>query len=246
MCASLSYQIPTTIIACGESVRQNHIAFGFDPKKIIVIPNGIDTNQFKPNPNASKELKKELKLEDKIKLVGIASRFHPIKDHANFIQAAALINKQRDDIHFVLCGNEITSENLTLVQMIHKAGLEEKCHLLGNRQDMPRIFASWDVAVNSSRSEALSNAIIEAMACGTPCVATDVGDTKFIIDNCGIIVPAQNAEKLASGILNLLSLDHKNFCTIKQESRKRIICNFNMKTISQTMDCLYESIIANR
>ena len=244
-CARLSHSIPTTIIACGESVRQNHIAFRFDAKKIVVIPNGIDTKLFKPDPSAPAELKKELGLDNEVKLVGIASRFHPIKDHANFLQAAAIVAEQRADIHFVLCGNEITSENAALVQIIRQSGLENKCHLLGRRKDMPKILAAWDVAVSSSRSEALSNALIEAMACGTPCVATDVGDTAFIIGDFGVTVPAQNAEKLAGGILKLMTLEPEALHAVKQGTRKRIISNFDMRIISAETGKLYKKILEN-
>lgn len=244
-CARLSYTIPVKIIACSESVRQNHNAFGFDAKKMVVIPNGIDTELFKPDASAPAGLKKELGLDNEVKLVGIASRFHPIKDHTNFLQAAAIVARQRADVHFVLCGNEIVPENTALVDMLQQAGLENKCHLLGRRQDMPRVLAAWDVAVSSSRSEALSNTLIEAMACGTPCVATDVGDTAYIVGDFGITVPAQNAEKLADGILKVLALDPEALQTIKEGARQRIVDNFDIRKISAETSDLYQSILAN-
>lgn len=244
-CARLSYTVPVKIIACGESVRQNHSVFGFDAKRMVVIPNGIDTELFKPDPSAPAELKKELGLDNDVKLVGIAARFHPIKDHTNFLQAATIVARQRADVHFVLCGNEITPENIVLVDMLRQARLENRCHLLGMRQDMPWMLAAWDVVVSSSRSEALSNTLIEAMACGTPCVATDVGDTAFIVGDFGITVPAQNAEKLAGGILKVLALDPEALQTLKEGARQRIVANFDIKKISAQTGNLYQSILAN-
>ena len=245
-CAHLSYSVPNKIIACGESVRKNHIAFGFDPEKVIVVPNGIDTEQFKPDPDAPSELKRELELGKEVKLVGIASRFHPIKDHANFLQAAGIVARQRTDVHFILCGNEITPENTILVDMINQVGLDHKCHLLGRRQDMPKLLAGWDVAVSSSRSEALSNTLIEAMACGTPCVATDVGDTAYIINNYGIVVPSGNSEKLAKGILKILAFDSKALKTIKEGARQRVVEKFDVKKVNTQIESLYQAILTNR
>ena len=244
-CTHLSYNVPTKIVTCGESIRKNHIAFGFDPEKMIVIPNGIDTQQFKPDPDASIELKKELGVDKEVKLVGIASRFHPIKDHANFLQAAAIVARQRADVHFILCGNEITPENTSLVDMINRVGLDHKCHLLGRRQDMPKLLAGWDVAVSSSRSEALSYALIEAMACGIPCVATDVGDTTYIINNYGIIVPSGSSEKLAKGILKILALDPKMLSVFKEGARQRIVAKFDIKESNTKIENLYQSILGN-
>lgn len=245
-CAHLSYSVPKKIIACGESVRKNHVAFGFDPEKIVVIPNGIDTEQFKPDPDAPSELKRELGLGKEVKLVGIASRFHPIKDHANFLQAAAIVARQRADVHFILCGNEITPENTTLVDMINQVGLDHKCHLLGRRQDMPKLLAGWDVVVSSSRSEALSNTLIEAMACGIPCVATDVGDTAYVIDNYGTVVPSGNSGKLAKGILKILTLDSKALRTIKEGARQRVVEKFDVKKVNAQIESLYQAILTNR
>jgi glycosyltransferase involved in cell wall biosynthesis len=187
-CAFLSRKLPARIVCCSEASLRIHKELGYAAEKLEVIPNGFDLERVKPDPTARVSVREELGIPADALTVGIAARFHPHKDHRNFVRAAARLHKQMPEIHFLLCGLGITWQNSQLVEWIEAAGVRDRFHLLGLRRDMPRLFAGMDIATTASRSEAFPIAIGEAMACGTPCVVTNVGDSALIVGETGSVV----------------------------------------------------------
>ncbi len=139
-------------------------------------------------------------------LVGLAARHDPLKDHGNFLKAAAIVARRFPMTRFVLCGDKVDANNPAIMAQISSLGLAEKCHLLGPRRDMARIHAALDVAVSSSISEAFPLVVGEAMSCGVPCAVTDVGDSAMMVGATGRVVPPRDPDALAGAILELLSL----------------------------------------
>src|SRR5262249_48107105 len=150
MCATLSQTFPARIVCCSEAAVRVHQDLGYASEKLEVIPNGFDLDQVKPDPNARASLRAELGVSPETPLVGLVARFHPHKDHQNFIRAASRLHRVEPDVHFVLCGMDITWQNSRLVEWIDREGLRNCCHLLGPREDVPRIFAAVDIAATSS------------------------------------------------------------------------------------------------
>src|SRR2546423_1119466 len=181
-CAVLSRKYVSRVVCCSEASLRIHKHRNYVAEKLEVIPNGFDLEQVKPSPAARASLRAELGVPADTLLIGMAARFHPHKGHSNFIQAAARLHKELPAVHFVLCGLDVTPQNSQLVEWIKTAGLSDSCHLLGVRRDVPRLFAGIDIATTASRTEAFPVVIGEAMACGTPCVVTDVGDSAMIVD----------------------------------------------------------------
>ena len=245
-CASLSRKIPARIVCCSEASLRLHKELGYAPDKLEVIPNGFDLAQLKPNPGARVSLREELGIASDTILVGIAARFHPHKDHQNFIRAAALLHRQRPDVHFMLCGLDITWENPQLVTWIEAAGLRNVCHLLGVRQDMPRIFAGIDIATTASRSEAFPIDIGEAMACGTPCVVTDVGDSAMIVGQTGIVAPPEDPEALAEGWRQLIDAGPEIRHGLGTAARNRVRQHFALPMIVERYQSIYAALAAQR
>jgi glycosyltransferase involved in cell wall biosynthesis len=194
VCAMFSRWVPHTILCCSNEARSVHAGMGYASSKLRVIPNGFDTMTFRPDPVARTAVRAELQLPDDARTIGMIARFHAQKDHRNFVQAAALLHTQRPRTHFVLCGDGTSSENRELLEWIDTAGLRGVFHLLGERRDVPRVMAALDIVSLSSRSgEGFPNVLGEAMACGVPCVATDVGDSAYIVGDTGRIVPPRNS-----------------------------------------------------
>src|SRR5204862_1530446 len=109
-------------------------------------------------------------------------------NHATLIRASALIKNLHNDLQFVLSGEGVNSEQAELVRQIRDLRLQSRVHLLGERNDVPRITAALDIATLCSLAEAFPNSLAEAMACGIACVATDVGDSKWIMGHTGRVV----------------------------------------------------------
>jgi len=238
-CAFLSRKFAARILFCSEASLHTHKKLSYAAEKLEVIPNGFDLEQAKPDPTAHDSLRKELGIPSDSIVIGIGARFHPHKDHRNFIRAAALLHKQMPEIHFLLFGMGITWENTELVGWIHSAGIRERCHLLGARDDVSRLFSGVNIATTSSRSEAFPIVVGEAMACGTPCVVTDVGDSALIVENTGKVVAPEDPHALAGAWRSLIDAGPAVRRRLGIAARSRVERHFALPEIVQSYQSIY-------
>lgn len=246
-CARLSRRIPERIVCCGESAREVHAAFGYASDRMVVIPNGFDLDTFSPDSAARASVRRELGLSPDAVLIGRVARFDPQKDHASFIRAAALLHSCMPDIHFVLCGDGISWENSVLVDQIDTAGLRAHVHPLKRRSDVPRLQASFDVATSSSSyGEGFPNTIGEAMACGVPCVVTDVGDSARIVGDTGRVVSPRDPVALAAAWHELLQAEPAARARLGSAARERITARFSLPAIAAQYEALYDEMIGRK
>jgi glycosyltransferase involved in cell wall biosynthesis len=240
ICARLSRSLPKRILCCSDSARQIHGALGYDMGRMCVIPNGFDVELFKPDPEARRAVRQELGLDGNALLLGLVARFDPQKDHASLIRASAKLRHRWPQSHFVLCGDDVTWENPELAGQIEEAGMRGRFHLLGRRHDMPRITAALDVAcLCSTYGEAFPNVLGEAMACGVPCVVTDVGDSAAIVGDTGIVSLPGDARALAGAIERLLEMGKDARQRLGQAARERVRVNFSLHSIVERYQDLY-------
>jgi len=242
--APLSRVLPRKIICCSESARKIHRALGYAARKMCVIPNGFDLQQFKPAPEARRELRAELGITTSACLAGLIGRFDPQKDHATFVRASALLRDCRPDLHFVLCGDGSSWNNNELSRWIVDAGMRERFHLIGRRDDLPRITAGLDVScLTSAYGEAFPLVLGEAMACGVPCVVTDVGDCAMIVGETGIVTAPGDAEGIARGVKRILEMTEDDRQRLGESARCRIQENFSLDRIAKQYEALYEETV---
>ena len=241
-CARLSRRLPTRIVCCSESARAAYARRGFAAERLTVIPNGFDTDVFRPAPAARCDVRRELGLAPDATLIGLVARYDPFKDHANFLRAAAALKGRLPDVHFLLCGDRVDPGNEALTSMIAALGLQGHCHLLGPRRDVPRLQAGLDLATSSSASEAFPLAIGEAMACGVPCVATDVGDSALIVGEAGRVVPPHDPQALAAAWEELLALSPDARGRLGRAARLRIQEHYGLAAITRCYEDLYEAL----
>jgi glycosyltransferase involved in cell wall biosynthesis len=246
VCALLSRSLPERIICCSDAAKNVHARLGYAAEKMIVIPNGFDSMDFRPDPGARDSLRRELGLPSDTALVGLVARFDPQKDHKNFIGAASLVSSRRPDVRFVLCGDKVNRDNCELTGWISAAGLGQECILLGLRDDVPRIMAALDVAALSSCSDAFPNVVGEAMACGVPCAVTGGGGAAFIVGDAGRIAPPRNPAALADAILELIGMEPEQRRELGEAARRRIQENFNLNTVVEKYEKLYSEIAVRR
>ena len=243
ICARLSRRLPAKIVCCSEASRQVHTELGYETGKMVVIPNGFDLSAYKPDPSSRIHVRRELGIADETLLIGMVARYAPDKDHRNFIEAAARLNTCRPDVHFLLCGDGVTRENPALVAWLKEAGLLDRCHLLGRRDDIARLTASLDIAASSSSSEGFSNVIGEAMACGVPCVVTDVGDSALVVGQTGKAVPPGDHRALAQAWSELIGLGPEGRGRLGQAARLRIREHFSLPFIVNRYEELYKNVV---
>ncbi|MDN5850021.1 MAG: glycosyltransferase [Nitrococcus sp.] len=228
------------ILYNSETSTQQHEAFGYCRYKSLLIPNGFSTDIFKPDCKARRDVRAELSIPQHSILIGLIARFHPMKDHGNFFGAAGYLTQNHPDVHFLLAGNGVTPEEPIFASLMQKSDFRDRIHLLGDRCDVPRLTAALDIASSASAwGEAFSNAIGEAMACAVPCVGTDLGDTRKIIGDTGLVVPAGDADALASAWRTLIECGRQGREALGQRARQRILDRYALSAVAQQYAQVY-------
>jgi glycosyltransferase involved in cell wall biosynthesis len=239
--ALLSRYVPRKIVAVSEEAARSHSKFGYDGSKMCVIPNGFDTGIFSPSVGSS--LRSKLGLSREHLLVGMVGRFHPLKNHRLFVEAAARIHHSLPSTRFLLCGKDLDSHNTDLVNWIREAGIEKQFFLLGYREDIPEVLGSLDLFLSTSWSEGFPNSLGEAMSCGVPCLATDVGGTSQLLKDPSLLVLPGDALALSHSVLNLLSLSSKERESVGMALRERVKTHFSLSAASKGYRRLYEEVL---
>lgn len=244
-CARLSRRVPRRILSCSQAAMRVHRDLGYDAGRMVVIPNGFDLVRFQPNRGYYAAIRDELGVAADAVLVGLVARWHPQKDHRNFIAAAALVARRRPDTCFVLAGTDVTDTNPELRGLIRQSGVAARFRLLGTRADMPRLNAALDCAVTSSKSgEAFPLVIGEAMASGVPCVVTDIGDSALMVGETGRVVPPGDPGALAVAIESLLALPQDERRALGAAARARIRGDYALPVIAGRYQSLYRALVA--
>ena len=203
LCALLSNWVPEKIICCANKALAVHADIGYAAEKLLVIQNGYDLSCFKPDVAAGEKVRSELRLGPREFVIGKVGRFDPLKDHHNLLRALALVAEQQIHFRCLLVGKGLSPNNAALVANIIELGLQGKVLLAGQRTDICAVMNTLDLHVLSSCSEGFPNVLAEAMACGTPCVSTDVGDALDIVGDPGLCCPPRNSQALADLIIKM-------------------------------------------
>lgn len=230
--ALISSFIPRKIIYCAEKSRQVQESIGFRPKIGHVVPNGYNIDDFKPDLDAGMAFRQEVGLADEKFLIGHVGRYHPFKDYPTLVNAVSLLTKEKSALKVVMVGGDLTTDNTQLNQLIKDNICTERITLLGRRNDITAVMNGFDLFVLSSVSEAFPNVLNEAMACGTPCITTNVGDAAVIVGDTGWVVPPKNPQALAKAMLEAMGEQQDSpqaWQARKKACRERIVNNFSIK-----------------
>ena len=158
--------------------------------------------KFYRNTDLGINFRNELKISDDTFVIGHVGSYDPLKDQITLIEAFDILNKQNFKFIAVLVGKNLDNDNNDLVTKIEEKGLSSSIHLLGMRNDIPAVMNGIDLFILSSISEAFPNVLNESMACGTPCITTDVGDASLIVKNTGWIVPPKNPKLIVDAVID--------------------------------------------
>ncbi len=231
--AFISRWIPKRIVSCSQKGVVVHQALGYAKDKFRVIPNGYDLSQITPDSHARAALRSTLGIPDGMPLLGIVARFNPQKDHLNLICALGSLKQSGRDFRCLLIGEEMIDANAELVAWLDTHNIRAQVQLLGQRSDISSVMNALDVNVlSSSYGEGFPNVLCEAMACGTPCVTTDVGDAGLIVGKTGWVVPARDAVALAQALTAAIEqklADPVAWEHRQKEAHLRILNNFSME-----------------
>jgi len=235
---------PAQIIYNSNVSKQKHELLGYDNKNKSIIPNGFNCEQFKPCDNAKSKLRHSLGLKKDTLLIGLVARYHIMKDHVGFLHSAGKLNKIYPEIHFVLVGQGVDKNNQLLTKLIQELKIVKNVHLLGKRKDVDEITAELDIACSSSSwGEGFSNAIGEAMACGIPCIVTNVGDSAWIVEETGIVVKPGDRKAFTEAMITLIKMNPEERLELGRSARNRIIKHFSIIRVVKQYENLYRDIL---
>jgi len=243
---ALLSRAPDKVIFNSHTSLRHHEHIGYTLNNIEVIPNGFNMECRQRTDINKYILPEELGLDEDISLVGIIGRFHIVKGYRYFIEASKRIIEEYPGVEFALVGRQVDTSNQSLKQWIAGSTYEGRYHLLGERVDIERILPSLKVLVSASITESFPNVLGEAMACGVPCVATDVGDTAAVLAGSGIIVEAKNSHELYRGISQVLSWDEHKYNKISRRARERIETHYSNSTMIERHEQKYDEVLGAR
>lgn len=216
------------IIANSYAGRAYHVAHGYSGRRMVVIPNGIDTDRYRPEPRARQRIRRAWGVGDDDVLIGIVARLDPMKDHSTFLHAANLLARAHTTVRFVCVGDGPAEYRQTLQRLTEQLALSDRLLWVGPRDDMADVYPAFDIATSSSAfGEGFSNAIGEAMACGVLCVVTDVGDAAVIVQDAARIVPPGDPVALSAAWARMLRLSPAERIAMAETDRARVTQAYN-------------------
>jgi glycosyltransferase involved in cell wall biosynthesis len=235
---------PHAIVVNSAAGRRYHEHLGYRPKRWEFVPNGFDTAVFKPDPAARQRLRGELGIADEAVVIGMSARYHPMKDHATFLAAAARLAARHPQLVLLLAGAGVDRANPDLAQRIAQHGALPPVRLLGERRDMHEVYPAFDIAsLTSAFGEGFPNVLGEAMACGVPCIATDSGDAAAVIGPTGEVVPPRDPAALAAAWERLLLAGPAVRQAQGAAARRRIAEHYGLGAMIRRYEALYRDLI---
>ncbi len=236
--------IPDGIIVNSQAGQRYHAAIGYRPRRWIMIPNGFDAAVFRPDPEARQRTRAELMIPEDTVAILLPARYHPMKDHANFLAAAAHLANRYANVQFALAGTGTGPSNQHLSEAVGAHGLATRVRLLGERPSLEALYPAFDiVSLSSAFGEGFPNVLGEAMACAVPCVATNIGDAGVIISDCGILVPPRDPEALAASWQRLIELGSEGRAKLGRRARRRIVEYYDLARAVRRFEALYEEFV---
>lgn len=231
------------IVYCSETSEAQHRGIGYPGDRSVFIPNGVDTEVFRPDQEAARAQRATMALPDGAVLIGHAARYHPMKNHRGLVRAFAAIAPRFPEARLVMVGRRVDEDNEELVAEVRESGMEGRVLLLGEHSDMPRLLRAFDLYVSSSSwGEAWPVVLCEAMASGLPCVTTHVGDSATLVGETGRVTPAGDEAALAKAIGELLALSPERRRALGGRARERVIERYSLSSVAEAYASLYRTV----
>ena len=235
---------PQVVLVNSRAGLIAHEKMNYHPRRWQFIPNGINTEKFTPDAAAGQRVRAEWSIPADCDLIGMVARLDPQKGHLFFLQAAAIVLKEKPATHFVCVGSGPENYSEELKKQAYDLGLEpSSIHWVGNQVDMPSVYNALSIYISpSAYGEGFPNVIAEAMACAIPCIATKTGDSPDLLAATGLIVPPRNSQSLAEAILQILNTSPEKRLALGNSARQRIISNFSLDRMAGAYADIYEKI----
>jgi glycosyltransferase involved in cell wall biosynthesis len=244
LCAQLSEAVPSSIVSDARSSAALYQKIGFSASKLIVVPNGVDPMTFRPDCDARQRTRHMWDVAPHETLLGCVARWDPLKDHENLVRALRQLIDRGLRFRCVLVGRGMDAQNRDLQRLIERWAVADRLILAGASSDVPAVMNALDLHVLASRAESLPVSVLEAMACGTPCVVTDVGDARHIVGETGWIARPQDSMELADAIAAALIECRPGAQERAGMCRERVVREFSLAAMGAEYAALWTRVAA--
>jgi glycosyltransferase involved in cell wall biosynthesis len=232
------------LIANARAVRADAIKRGLPGHRIAVVANGIDSDAIRPDAAVKRAQRRRWQLADEAFVIGCVARLDPMKDHATLLKAAASFAQESPEARFVCIGDGPLRAELE--QLANALGLASRVLWAGESVDTKAACNAFDIATLSSAfGEGFPNVIGEAMACGVPVAATDVGDVRRIVGTLGEVVPPGRPDLLCAAWRRLrqrLALEPG----LREAARSAIVSNYSVDAMVQRSEDILARLVAGQ
>ncbi len=244
-------RLADAIVINSNAGRRDAVSRGFPAAKISVILNGVDAHKFVPDAAGRERVRTEWRASGNQIIIGLVARLDPMKDHPLFLKAAAILRQKGRDALFVCVGDGPEYYKAGIRKLAKELCLNDVLVWNGMRNDMTAVYTAFDILTSSSSyGEGFSNAVSEAMACGVPCVVTDVGDSAAIVGDAGIVVAPRDPIALANGWTEMLKRlttgDYADAYRRVTVNRERILSNFSVQSLVDKTEQVLNEVIRRK
>ena len=230
------------IISVANSVKEDVLRNNWclSAEKMAVLENSVDYGRFAGVSISKADAKQMLGLPADVFVFGTVGRLAPTKGLAYLIEAFSKVKEKMPSAHLVLLGNGRCRAELE--QQASNRSCRDSIHFSGHRGNIEQLLRGFDVFVLSSIAEGMPRAILEAMAAGIPCIATETGGIPEIINgrDVGFLVKPRDSEGLAQMMINIANMPGDKLGEIVERARERIRTNFSHDVVTKKLENTYE------
>ncbi len=231
------------IVPVAVSVKEDVLSSNWflSADRLFLLENSIDYERFADVSTAKEDAKQMLGLPSDAFVFGTIARFGPYKGHNFLISAFKKVKNEVPSAHLVLVGEGPLKEDVQ--QQVAPAGISQSVHFLGQRDHIPELLRAIDAFVLPSiGSEGMPRVLLEAMAAGVPCVATQVGGIPEVINGqaVGFLVPPGDPEALAEMMLRVAKMPGEELAEVIEKARDRVRRTYSHHVVRKKLEDLYE------
>ena len=231
------------IIFNSDAGQRRHEALGMRGKRMLSVPNGFDTEAFRPDAPLGRAQRAAWGVPEDAPLIGIVGRFAPVKDHPTFLRAAARVKEAFPHARFVCVGGGPEGYLASLKAQAGSLGLGDRILWPGPQTDMPPVYNALSVLALSSSEEGFPNVLGEAMACGVPCATTRAGDAERLAGGTGLAVAPGDDQALAEAVIALLGEPAEARVRRAAACRERIVSLFSAAALARRTESALLSLL---
>jgi glycosyltransferase involved in cell wall biosynthesis len=236
------------ILAVGEAVKDDILQSNpaVNPEKVINTGNSIDYDYFSSSVYNKQTVRRKFGIPENSSVFGTAGRLVPTKGLRYLIRAFAQIKKQLRNVELLIAGTGELKDRLE--KRAVKLGCRDSVHFLSHVDNMPEFYSAVDVFVLPSVAEGLPKVIIEAMAAGILCIATNAGGVPEVLDDghCGLIVPLKDQYALADAMLKAANMPQQEKLAIISAAKEHIKANYSHGVMIKKIEKIYDTLVTEK